>query len=145
MKKIFYLLPLIFALNCNAQANIQWVFSAKKLSNNIAEVHLKGILQAPWHIYSQYMNEGGPIPTKIVFVHDSSIVLLGKTKEVGSVVNKKEEVFDITVRYYEGSVDFVQKMKINPSIHSINGIIEYMICETTHCMPPVKAKFSIPL
>ena len=70
----------------------------------------------------------------------------GKTKEVGKIVSKYEEVFEGTVKYFEGKADFVQVIKLKASVKTtISGSIEYMACNDEQCLPPATVPFTISL
>jgi hypothetical protein len=56
-----------FAVNAQIMKPVTWSYAAKKTSKNEATVFLKATIQPGWHIYSQYLKEGGPIPTSFTF------------------------------------------------------------------------------
>lgn len=129
-----------------AQSKVKWTFQSKKITDNIYEIHLIAKVQSSWHIYSQHMKEGGPIPTKIIFESNSSIALLGNTKEKGNPVSRHEPVFNVDVKYYEDMVDFVQTVKLKTNVNTnITGAIKFMICSDDHCLPPTTIPFDLKL
>ncbi|MCO5947933.1 protein-disulfide reductase DsbD domain-containing protein [Mucilaginibacter flavidus] len=146
MKYIYLLIALLISIKCSAQQTVQWTYSTKKIQKNIYEIHLTAMVQNPWHIYSQYMDSGGPLPTTITLNHNPNIELIGTIKEKGKLVTEHVKVFDMDVKYYTDSVDFVQKLKLKDGAHApISGTIEYMLCEADHCTPPIKRAFEIDL
>jgi hypothetical protein len=42
---------------------VKWTVASKKLNNKEAVVYVKATIQNGWHIYSQNVKDGGPIPT----------------------------------------------------------------------------------
>ncbi|MEI9809769.1 MAG: hypothetical protein WDO16_18940 [Bacteroidota bacterium] len=103
-------------------------------------------VQNPWHIYSQTSPEGGAIPTKISFNKNPLVSIEGKTKEIGKIVSKYEEVFEVTVKYFEGNADFVQVIKLKANANTnVSGSIEYMACNKEQCLPPKIVWFNIAL
>lgn len=129
-----------------AQQPVNWQCSAKKIGEKIYEIHLTPTVQAPWHIYSQHSPAGGPEPTSFVFNKNPLAVLEGKTKETGKIVSKYEEVFDITVKYFEGKIDFVQVVRLKAGMKTaVSGTVTFMACNDEQCLPPVTLPFSIKL
>ncbi len=146
-KKIILTISLVFTLAAvNAQKPVTWSFTAKKIADKTYELHLTPEVKSPWHIYSQTSPEGGGSPTKISFNKNPLATKQGSTKELGDVISKYEEVFNATVKYFPGKVDFVQVVKLKANVKTlITGTVEYMACTDEQCIPPATEKFSITL
>jgi thiol:disulfide interchange protein DsbD len=110
----------------------------------------------PWHIYSQYVEPGGPIPTSINFGANPLVKLVGVVLEKGRPVTMHEQVFNVDVTYYTDSVDFVQIVKLKVPVPgaggkeqelktSLSGTINFMICSEEQCMPPTTVNFNLQL
>ena len=140
---------MLIGISVMAQQGIKWNYTAKKISGDIYDVHLTARIANPWHLYSQHMKEGGPIPTSIRFASDSLLVLVGVVQEKGNPVTMHEQVFNVDVTYYTDSVDFVQRVKLKKPLPgaktSISGTIEFMICTDEQCLPPATVSFKLPL
>ncbi len=138
----FLMIPALFA-----QIDpVKWSYTAKKTSPGIYELHFKAMIDAPWHIYSQFTPEGGPNPTIILLNKNPLVSPSGKAKEMGKLKQKHEEVFKVDVKYFDGKVDFVQVVKVKGNIKTnIGGTISYMICNDEMCLPPKTEKFSFQL
>jgi thiol:disulfide interchange protein DsbD len=144
MKAALSLLGLLFTTAIFAQVN--WVYSPKKVSDKTYEVNITATVTNPWHIYSQTTPEGGPVATEIVFTKNPLIMVTGKPKEVGKLKEKFEKVFGVDVKYYDGKVTFTQIIKLKSNVKtSIAGTIEYMACNEEQCLPPKKINFTIKL
>ncbi|MEJ0105854.1 MAG: protein-disulfide reductase DsbD domain-containing protein, partial [Bacteroidota bacterium] len=125
---------------------VNWSFSTKKISDKEYEVRFTPSVETPWHIYSQASPEGGALPTKITFSKNPLIVLKGKVKEEGKLTSKYEEVFGVTVKYFEGKVDFVQTVQLKSKVKTnITGTIEFMACKEEQCLPPKTISFNVTL
>lgn len=130
----------------HAQNVVNWAFSAKKIADKTYEIHFTPTVQNPWHIYSQTSPEGGALPTVFSFNKNPLVILDGKVKEVGRIVSKFEEVFEVTVKYFEGKADFVQVVKLKSAVKTnLNGSVEFMACNDEQCLPPQIVNFSIPI
>ncbi len=148
MKKYFFLLLLFFSLTgvTLAQTPYTWSFRAKKVSDKTYEIHCVADVQAPWHTYSQFTPDGGPLPTKFTFSKNPLYSLDGVVKENGKLIVKHEDVFGVDVKYFEGEVDFVQRVKIKGSAKTnFSGTVEFMVCNEQQCLPPATQKFSVAL
>src|ERR1700684_3287514 len=97
MHKVILILLLFFISQGAvwAQAPYTWTFTAKKTAEKTYEIHCTVDVNAPWHTYSQFTPEGGPLPTKFSFSKIPLYTLVGAVKENGKLNTRHEEVFDI--------------------------------------------------
>ena len=145
MKKIILSLA-IAMVTCSVQAqakHIKWTIVGKKTGANTAEIYFKATLDPTWHIWSQTPGDDMLIPPTFHF-DDKTVKAVGKAKEVGKKLSKKEEGFDGTLHYYEGSVIYVQKIQLT-KMGDLTGYINYQICDPKSCLPPTDFKFTVKL
>jgi len=129
-----------------AQTPFNWTFTAKKIADKSCEIHCTLDLQAPWHIYSQVTPGGGPLPTRFRFAKNPLYSLDGKVKEEGKMITRYETVFGVDVKYFEGKVDFVQKIKLKGTAKTnFTGSVEFMVCNEEQCLPPTTKIFTVAL
>lgn len=147
MKKWLFSLGLLWSVCGFSQTNpVQWNNSVKKIDANTYEIHLMATVQSPWHIYSQNTPEGGPVPTEIIFAKNPMLNFEGPAAEKGNLVKKHEEVFGIDVMYFDGKVDFVQKVKLKAKVKTnISGTVKYMVCNDRECLAPKTIPFQLEL
>lgn len=139
-------ISLLVSTVCMAQIKnpVKWDFSAKKINETTYEVHLAVQLESGWHIYSQTTPAGGPLPTVVKFANSPLLTINGETKEVGKLVRKYEEIFEVDVKQFSDKVDFVQIIKLKAPVKTtITGSVEYMVCNDKECLPPTTKSFSI--
>ncbi|QKJ32602.1 sugar transporter [Mucilaginibacter mali] len=143
--KIFIVLAL-FAIKAKAQilTPVNWSYAAKKTSATEAVVFLKANIDEGWHVYSQFVKEGGPIKTTFTFTASPEYTLVGKTIEPKPIV-RMEKVFGMDVAFFEGSAIFQQKIKLKKGQTTVKGSLEYMTCNDKQCLPPTTEEFSIPI
>jgi hypothetical protein len=131
----------------NAQENdpVHWNFSTKKINDKTLQLRLTAIIDSPWHIYSQNLPVGGIAQPTIVRLRKNPLITFeGKTKEEGKLIEHKDEILNETLRYYEGKVEFVQKVKLKTSaITKLTGEVEYMACTEERCLPVAKKSFIV--
>jgi len=129
-----------------AQNPVSWNFEAKKKTADTYEIVITADLEHPWHIYSQNTGKGGPIPTSISFKANPLVVKNGTVKEIGKLEKIYDKNFGTNVLSYSEKVQFVQSVKVKGGIKTnISGIIEYMVCDDSRCLPPVKKPFDLKL
>lgn len=99
-------------------------------------------LDSGWHLYSQYLADGGPIPTKFTFTPSADYQLDGKTEE-GTPHKEYDPNFDMQLMYFEKESVFRQKIKVlGKKDFTVSGTIDYMVC-LEQCIFPPAAKFTM--
>jgi thiol:disulfide interchange protein DsbD len=147
MKKILTIaIVLLAALQTKAQIlqPVQWSYAAKKTSDKEAVVFIKATIDAGWHVYSQFVKDGGPVKTTITFNPSNAFSLVGATTEPKPIM-RMEKVFSMEVGFFEKSVIFQQKIKLKNGQTTVTGKLEYMTCNDQKCLPPDEIEFSIPV
>ncbi|HVI49481.1 MAG TPA: protein-disulfide reductase DsbD domain-containing protein [Chitinophaga sp.] len=146
MKRLFTALAL-FALPLLASAQIEnpvkWSFSSRKVDATTYEVHATATIDAGWHLYAQETGEG-PVPTTFKFAKNPLAVTSGKVVEVGKLHKSFDKNFNTELKYYEKSVDFVQKVTVKgKAATKVKGSVEFMVCDDHQCLPPKEQEFAI--
>lgn len=146
-KAIFSTLAIImFTVAVKAQilTPVTWSYGAKKISKNEAMVFIKATIGPGWHVYSQFVKDGGPVKTTFTFDHSAGYSLIGNTIEP-TPVTRAEKAFNMDVSFFEGSVIFKQKIKLKGTAANVTGKLEYMTCNDKQCLPPDDITFNIPV
>ena len=146
MKKLLTALAL-FALPILASAQIEnpvkWSFTAKKVNATTYEVHATATIDAGWHVYAQEAGEG-PVPTTFKFTKNPLAAANGKVEEVGKLHKSFDKNFNSELKYYENTVDFVQKVTVKgKAATKVKGSVEYMVCDDHQCLPPKEVEFAV--
>lgn len=123
---------------------VTWSFGAKKTGPNEAVLFFKAAIDEGWHVYSQHVNEGGPIPTKFTFTASKDYAMDGPTTEP-QPTKRMERVFNMEVGFFVNSVIFQQKIKLKAGQTKVSGQLEFMTCNDMQCLPPEDIDFSIPV
>ncbi len=142
---IFFLTCTFSYLFAQQAMPVKWVFAAEKVDNQNYEIILTASVERGWYVYSQHLEEGGPIPTSINFEEGQSIETLGKANELGKKKEGFDEMFEMNVIKYSDKVKFMQKIKVKKGTKTIKGYVEFMTCDDTRCLPPAEVPFSIDL
>ncbi|WP_262247513.1 protein-disulfide reductase DsbD domain-containing protein [Parapedobacter soli] len=121
---------------------VSWQFGAKKINDTEAVVFMKATMDQGWHIYSQHVDEGGPIKTSFTFNPSADYSLVGKPAEP-KPKTKYEDVFAMNVGYFDKEVVFQQKIKLKKGTTTVKGAVEFMACDASQCLPPDEVEFTI--
>ncbi len=147
MKKVLFLCLCILGLS-SAKGQIltpvKWSYAAKKINGKEAVVFIKATIDQGWHLYSQHIQDGGPVKTSFTFEKSSGYQLNGQTAEP-KPITKYEETFGMNVSYFENAVVFQQKIKLSGSLNTVKGKLEYMVCNDQQCLPPEEINFTVPV
>ena len=113
---------------------VKWKTSSKKISEGVYDLVITASIDPGWHLYSQTVPEGGPIPTTFLFEEEKGYTLIGKTsEEKGHEID--DPVFNMRIKYFDGSARFTQRVKAAVGT-KISTEVEFMVCNDTRCLPP---------
>lgn len=142
-KSIFSILLLLFAVVVQAQIQepVKFKSELKTLQAGEAEVVFTGTIDKGWHVYSTDLGDGGPISATFNVESISGAELVGKLKPVGKEVVAFDKLFEMKVRYFENTAQFVQKLKLTGGEYKVEGFLEYGACNDENCLPPTQVPF----
>ncbi|NNK82489.1 MAG: thioredoxin fold domain-containing protein [Flavobacteriaceae bacterium] len=144
MKKLFLFLTVTFSLFSSAQIlePVKWEFETVKLSDSEYEVKFKAVIEESWAIYSQFVDEGGPIPTSFTFEEIDGFKLLGDVVESDeNKVVKNDPVFQMVVGKFYNEAFFTQKVEVLDETNVLKGFLSFMTCDDTRCLAPTDVNF----
>jgi len=148
IKKIIFSVLFAFAI-LSVQAEIQkpvtWSFSNKQLSDTEFDLILTASIDNSWHLYSQFIGEGGPVPTSFKFKPSPDYTLVGKVSESPKPKKIFEKVFEMEVAFFEKKATFTQKVRLKVPASKIKGTLTFMVCDDSQCLPPEDIDFSFDL
>ena len=141
LKTFFLILFVLISILSFSQEKVTWSYH---YDLNTQEIVLDAEIADGWHLYSQVINEGiGPIPTSFTYNENTAIKLIGKTIEPESI-REYDENFEGELNFFKEKVSFRQKIDVLSST-SIKGVITYMTCNDTMCLPPKDVEFVIAI
>lgn len=129
-----------------AQGNhtVYWQFESVSTVNYEVVLKLTAHVAQGWHLYSQHMNENGPMPTRVTYTVDDGYVLIGQPEEKGNAVKFYDDLYGMEIIWYSGTVTFTQRIKLTRPTTTVKGTVEYMTCNDHICIPS-KQDFTIDL
>ncbi len=136
MKKILTSLALFAVCAVVAMAQTSFSVSYKKVSDTELDIVFAGKVQSGWHVYSAYLEDGGPMPTEFVLDKATGCRLKGGLKEGPGKKTKYDDIFDMQVGYYENACTFTQRVELMAKDYAIEGALTYQSClDDGQCMP----------
>ncbi len=126
---------------------VKWSLEVQQETDGAYTLALKANIDKGWYIYSQFIEEeDGPEPTSVEFDEDPNVEVLGKTEEVSDhKVSGFDKVFQMNVTKYKGDVTFLQKIKVEDADKPVNGLVYFMTCDDSRCLPPTEVPFKVTL
>nr|MBC7613450.1 thioredoxin family protein [Pseudopedobacter sp.] len=146
MKKLFVFLALLFVSYLGFSQilkPVKWSFSSSSISEKEAYVIFTVNIDKGWHVYSQNIGEGGPVPTSFSFEKSKGYNLIGKPSESPKAESAYDKNFGLQISWHEKQAVFKQKIKLNKSEVNVKGTLEFMVCNDKQCLPPEDMDFSI--
>lgn len=143
MKKIVKRVFLFFALlivgysQSQVLEPVKWATSVNKVSNTDYELITTATIDKGWHLYSQNVPEDGPIPTTFTYNNREEFLLKGKTiEDEGHTID--DPVFGMRIKFFENKAVFKQMVSFKGDYKTIEGLVEFMVCDDTRCLPPTE-------
>ncbi|MFA9290164.1 MAG: cytochrome c biogenesis protein CcdA [Solirubrobacteraceae bacterium] len=140
----FYLFIALF-LNAQIQKPVKWNYNLKKIDKNSAVIQIIGKVENGWHIYSNKIEQGAGLPTKINFKINENLKLEGVLIERGELISKYSQVFGATLKYFNNKVVYEQKVGWGNNLDKIIVDVEYQVCNDKICLTPDLVTLEIPI
>ena len=144
MKKLIFttLLTLLFVMaKAQMVEPVHFASSLKMLEGNEAEIVFTAKIDKGWHLYSTEIGSDGPISASF---HSNRMVgakTVGKLRPRGKELSQYDNMFGMTLRFFEGQAAFVQKIKFTQPTYDIDCYLEYGACNDEMCLPPSQIAF----
>ncbi len=136
MKNLLIIVFLITSASyCQIVEPVKWSSKIKKVSDNEYDLIITADIETNYHLYSQKIPEGGPLPTVFIFEENENYELVGgMSEDKGHVVN--DPTFKMNIKYFNTKATFSQRIKVKSKSHfKISGDIEFMTCNDSNCVP----------
>lgn len=118
---------------------VTWTTGTEKITDSEFDLIITAEIDAGWHLYSQRVPDGGPIPTTISFTEQNDAYqLLGSPVE-GEGHEEYDNVFEMDIKYFESKAIFKQRIRVlTDEKIDITGVVEFMVCDDANCLPPTE-------
>ena len=136
-----YLLLVVVSLFAQMMDPVHFSSNLKMLKGDEAEIVFTANIDAGWHVYSTDLGSGGPISASFNVVKMDGAEAVGKLQPRGKEIKQFDKLFDMDVRYFEGSATFAQKIRFTKPTYDIDCYLEYGACNDQNCLPPSEVQF----
>lgn len=166
MKFILFAFAVVLSFgSVQAQLNpVSWVFDLQKIDEENAYVVMTATVQKGWKLYGSFPfstdetdavqtitiknnkkqcdSNLGPVCLEINV--ENTEIALGEVTANREPKAEYSKIFDGNIVYYDGNVQFRQKIKITPN-EPIKGSVYFMTCDGERCLPPTTTEFEFEL
>lgn len=145
MRKIILFICICFlAVATHAQENpVTWSFAAEHVEGSQYLITFTADIKKDWVVYSQHIDEGGPIPTGFYFDENSEVEFIGKVEEKSKSETEMDKLFEMEVTKFKNQAVFEQTIELKDKTAQVGGELEYMTCDGNRCLPPTTIDFNI--
>lgn len=148
MKKILSLIVLLvtlIGLPAGAQIlkPVKFSISQKRISASEIEIIFKGRMESGWHVYSTGLGNDGPTSATFSVDHATGAAPVGTLKAGSGEKHKQDPIFDMPVRYFEGTCTFTQRIKLTAKNYQLKGYLTYGACNDENCLPPTNVDVTV--
>jgi hypothetical protein len=151
MSRLIQFLIYLFCTLCYSNLSVGqenktviWQWQADPSVNSETVIRFTAHVAQGWHLYSQHVPEGGPMPTRFSFDNGDDYIMVNQMKENGNAIKFHDDTYEMEIIWFTGVVFFEQRVKLTPQATQAKGTIEFMSCNDHTCIPG-KQKFSIDL
>ena len=120
---------------------VQFNTKLNMLGDDRGEIVFSAKIDAGWHLYSCDITGDGPTRATFHAEQLEGVELVGALKPRGRVTEQFDEMFGMTVRFFENTGAFVQKIRFTKPQYKIVCYLEYGACNDQMCMPPTTVEF----
>lgn len=141
MKRVLTLTTLLITAVITFAQNPVHFTSALKMGKGVeAEIVFTGKIDKGWHVYSTNLGSDGPIEATFHTDKMDGVELVGKLTHRGREISQYDNIFGMKLRYFENSVQFVQKIKFTKPNYKLDCYLEFGACNDEMCMPPTQVE-----
>lgn len=137
IKNLFLTLMLAFvsvAVVAQPVEPVFWKTSVEAQGDGLYKITFTASIEQGWHLYDMGPYEiGGPMATAFTFEPASDYSLEGEMVAEGELIKHYDDVYEMEVGYYEGSVAFSQLVKSSEGA-VVKVAAEWMSCNDQNCV-----------
>jgi len=134
MKKWLGIILFSTLLNAQIEEPVLWQSKIENIGENEYLLSFETNIAPGWHLYSQFSNPEGAIPTEFIFKQTSQYERIGNVEESPSIV-AFDKVFEMDLTYFNDRAVFKQKIRrLDDDLKIIEVEINYQACDDKLCI-----------
>ena len=111
---------------------VKWATTYESVGDGEYDLIFTATIEEGWYVYSQYLEEGGPIPTSFTYEEGGHFTLVGQNEESGPKKEGHDAIFDMQlIKYYKEAV-FKQRISVSDPTVPVAGFLEFMTCDDSN-------------
>lgn len=130
-------------VNAQVLEPVSWTFKSEQKSDTGYVIIMTAAIDDTWHLYAMDIPEGGPIATSFTFDPSEFYTLDGKPVAVNEPVVKFDNSFGMDIGMHSGTTEFRQMITVKELPVTVSGIVTFMSCDDSQCLPPRDVEFSV--
>ncbi|MDR1974586.1 MAG: thioredoxin family protein [Bacteroidales bacterium] len=140
---IFSISQSVVAQQAAPKNPVKWKYTVEYVEKGEAVLVFTAKIDKEWHLYSQFLEAGGPLPTVFNLSKSSNYTAVGKISESPKPKEGIDDVFGTKIAFFAGNATFKQRIKINSQDDfKVTGTIDYQVCNEETCIPFTDIDFS---
>ncbi|MDG1393860.1 MAG: cytochrome c biogenesis protein CcdA [Flavobacteriaceae bacterium] len=133
-----FTLLLLFLISFSASSQIlnpvKWEFGSEKITDTEYTLVFVAKMDPHWALYSQFVEEGGPLPTLFSFESSPGFERIETvTESDANKVTQHDPVFEMVVSKFYDKAVFKQRVRVKSSAFTMRGNIDFMTCDDSKC------------
>lgn len=145
MRQIFLFTALIlffFQSFSQVLEPVKWSFESRQNGQEV-QLIFKARIDEGWHLYDTSLPGGGPVPTSIHYGDSTLFEFAGELQKRPKPTETFDQTFQMDLRYFNHEAEFVQTVRLKSDMPvTINGYVEFMVCNDETCLPPTEVDFA---
>ena len=134
MRKLILFILYCTTINAQIIEPVKWETSVKKENDSIYTIYFKAKISGEWHLYSQFSDPSGAVPTEFIFNKNPSYKLIRNVQESNPIISY-DNYFEMELSYFESNALFSQKVqRLSSSLEPINIELNYQACDDKLCI-----------
>lgn len=134
--KLKWMLFFMWSVFVNAQLDTEpvvWETQLEKLDDTRFVLVFNATIASNWHLYSQFSNDQGALPTEFVFDFQG-YKRIGEVEESLSITDY-DKVFEMDLTYFNDSANFRQEIVLeDETLSSLSVELNYQACDDKLCI-----------
>ena len=131
-----------FATSAQIVSPVKWKIDLEKMGDSIGYIVLKATIEDGWHLYSNDLPEGGPIPTTVEWKNLYNVKVVGNLEVSPKPHEEISQIFMLKLGFWSKQAVLKQKVEFKGEDYKIEGYVTYMACNDGTCQPPQKETFN---
>lgn len=142
MKQIFAFVLFALTVTLSAQPEpVKWSTSYH-FEEEYVILEVRATIEDGWHLYSQHLEDGGPIPTSFQLLDTAQQYNQVGNWEEGEAHVEYDPNFEMDLAFFSNEAIFTTKLLPSQENFNVRGELEFMVCNDEMCLPPTFKDFS---